>query len=581
MMAAADSRCRATKNGLMWRGACLVIIVAAAAWCVYGTFFGSQAYGDWGVSTAVPGLSSDTRVFIARRVESGSPAARAGIVAGDRLRSLVPHAFLRLFPKPGERVAFEVTRGSSRRTVTLVAATRYDVRHPTEIILFGLEMTELALAFLLTWRRWSDRDARPLIVFFTGHASTMGAAFSWQPLGPLALPIFYLVNFSAAAGLLRFTAIYPSNAPSSTFRRAFAGIAPGFALVSAVTFAAWVFTLQWFNVSFFGYALYRYVELALYDVLPVVGLLAGLIGSVSADRKRLALLLAFFLIGDSGPIAYSILVAAGGPGVSTGLRPLLATLIVMGLGFVYLIFRERLFDVSFVLNRTAVYAAVSTFLVPLLLVGEWLAQRALTAGNETENGIVQVGIALLLFVIARQLYERIDRVVDRLLFRERHENEAALRGFARRVALLDDAKSIGEQAVQTVCAHTDASGAALYRRDADESYALIERKGDSQLPARVGRNDPVVLALRADRAPVENLRESPFADALVLPVIGARGLGEFLVCGSKRSGEAYAPDERNALLQLAHGVAVALDAVHISELQRDNARFRAALQPST
>ena len=175
-------------------------------------------------------------------------------------------------------------------------------------------------------------------------------------------------------------------------------------------------------------------------------------------------------------------------------RPLLATLIITAIGFVYMIFRERLFDVSFVLNRAAVYAAISTLLVPLLLLGEYLAQRVLAGGNQTENALVQVGIALLLFVVARLLYERIVRAVDHLLFRERHENEDALRGFARRVALLDDARAIGNQAIQTVCAHTDAAYVALYRRDAKGDYVRSSLQGETQIPTMAGRNDPVVLA---------------------------------------------------------------------------------------
>jgi len=566
----------------MWRKACLVLIVLIAAWCVYATYFASLAYGDWGYSAPPVGISSNTRVFSVRRVEPGSPAARARIVAGDRLRALVPHAFPVVFTVPGTRVDFVVTHGSSRRVVTLIAATKFSPRYPTETILFVLEMTELGLAFLLAWRRWSDRDARPLMLFFTCHAATMGtSAFTYISTTPLALPVFDLVNFLAQAGLIRFAAIYPSNVPASRVRRAFATVAPALAVALGVVYCAWALSFELLNVSFLVYAWYRYVSLALYDVLPIVGLLLGLVGSAGAERKRLALLLGFFVVGNAGPVAYSILIASGGPSYSKVFRPLLATLIVPALGFVYMIFRERLFDVSFALNRAAVYAAISTLLLPLLLIGEWLAQRVLTGGNQTENALVQVGIALLLFVVARQLYDRIDRFVDRLLFRERHENEDALRSFARRVTLLDDAQAIGKQAVQTICAHTDAAWVALYRRDPNGDYVLSSRQGEADLPPLVERNEPAVLALRADRSAVENLRESAFTDALVLPAIGARGLGEFLVCGPKRSGETYAPDERDALLQLAHGVAVAFDAVHISELEGENARFRAAPQPAT
>jgi hypothetical protein len=572
---------RATpKSTPMWRVACLVIIVLSAAWSVYGTFFASGTHGDWGVSTPV-GLSSDTRVFPVRHVEPGSPAARAGIVVGDRLRALVPHAFPVIFPASATRIDFEVTHGASRRTVTLVAATRLAHRHPTELILFVAELAWLGLALLLIWRRWNDRDARPLILSFICSAVTMAAGFAFQSTGVFALPAFYLVNLLGIAALIRFTAIYPSNRPASRVRRTFAIVAPLLALACGVVFAAWSLSFEWLNVEFLTYATYRYTELVMLWVFPAIGLLMGLLSSTGADRRRLALLLGFFVVGESGPIAYLILVAAKGPAYDGIARPLLATLIVSALGFVYLILRERLFDVSFVLNRTAVYAAITTLLAPILLVAEWLAQRILTGGDRAENALVQVGIALLLFVVARQLYDRIDHAVDRLLFRERHENEHALLSFVRRVALLDNMQAISEQTVHTVCAHTEAVYGALYRRDQNGDFTPTSHEGDFDFPAIVGRNDPAVLALRADRSPIENLRGSTFTGALVLPMIGARGLGEFLVCGPKRSGETYAPDEREALLQLAHGTAVALDAVHISELEKENARFRAALQPAT
>ena len=572
----------------MWRRVCLVIIVLVAAWCVYGTYFASLAYGDWGASgPGLRGLSWDTRAFRAQYVEPGSPAARAGIVVGDRLRGLVPHAFPVIFPKPGTRVTFEVTHGSSRRTVALVAETKFVQRAPTETILFVYEITTLGLAFLLVWRRWNDPDARPLILYFICGAATMGAAFRYAPAGVFAAPAYDLVVFLGTAGLIRFTAIYPTSAPASRARRAFAVVVPALAVAAGIVFGLWVLCYEWLNVSFLAGAWLRYAELAAFNILPVVALLAGVVDSTGASRKRLALLLGFYVLGALGPVAYQIAVVRGM--AFENARPLLATLVITAIGFVYMIFRERLFDVSFVLNRAAVYAAISTLLLPLLLLGEWAAEHFLTGSSRTENALVQVGIALLLFVVARQLYDRIDRLVDRLLFRERHENEDALRGFARRVTLLDDARAIGDQAVQTVCAHTDAAWVALYRRDATGDYVLSSRKGEDRspspavgdLPAQVVRNDPVVLALRADRTAVENLRASAFADSLVLPAIGARGLAEFLVCGPKRSGETYAPDERDALLQLAHGVAVAFDAVHIGEIEGANARLLAKLQPAT
>jgi hypothetical protein len=386
-----------------------------------------------------------------------------------------------------------------------------------------------------------------------------------------------------SAALIWFAAVYPGTAASSTFRRAVAFAGPLIAIILGAAYGA-----SLFSASVFAGPLWvtpqtsRWFLLISQNVLPALGFVAGLFATKGVDRKRIAILFVFFMLGESGPLTLDYFFVSGQRWYQINLAsPLLTTLLILDFGFVYMIFRHRLFDISFVLNRTAVYAAISTMLVPLLLVGEWGAEHILTGGSRTENALVQVGIALLLFVAARQMYDRIDRFVDRLLFRERHENEGALRNFARHVRLLDEERAIGDQTVQTICAHTDATWVALYRRDAKGDYVLASRQGDTQPPSMVGRNDPAVLALRADGKVVENLRASALQDALLLPAIGARGLGEFLVCGPKRSGETYAPDERDALLQLAHGVAVAFDAVRLSELESENARFRAAPQPAT
>jgi hypothetical protein len=48
-----------------------------------------------------------------------------------------------------------------------------------------------------------------------------------------------------------------------------------------------------------------------------------------------------------------------------------------------------------------------------------------------------------------------------------------------------------------------------------------------------------------------------------------------IVCASKRSGEAYAPDERAAVRVLAHEVGLALDALEATRLRRELARIAA------
>ena len=496
-------------------------------------------------------------------------------------------------PWPDESATFERIHGASRNLVQMTVARISLPLRPVDGPLLLIGIVQLVLATLLAWRRWNVPEARALIVYFA--ASSVGTAapgytmltHGWlRALQPLITFTWFGLG---SAALIWFAAVYPGTAASSTFRRTVAFAGPLIAIIFGVVYVASLFSAIVFaGPLWITPQASRWFLLISQNVLPALGFVAGLFATKGVDRKRIAILLLFFVLGEIGPLTLDYFYISGQRAYQLTLAsPLLTTLLILDFGFVYMIFRHRLFDISFVLNRTAVYAAISTLLLPLLLLGEWIAERFLTGGSRTENALVQVGIALLLFVAARQMYDRIDRFVDRLLFRERHENEDALRNFARHVRLLDDERAIGDQTVQTVCAHTDASWIALYRRDQNGDYVLTSRQGDyaltpaqgdTQLPSLVGRNDPAVLALRADGKVVDNLRASVIREALVLPAIGARGLGEFLACGPKRSGEAYAPDERDALLQLAHGVAVAFDAVRLNELETI---VRTRLQPAT
>jgi hypothetical protein len=79
--------------------------------------------------------------------------------------------------------------------------------------------------------------------------------------------------------------------------------------------------------------------------------------------------------------------------------------------------------------------------------------------------------------------------------------------------------------------------------------------------ARVDPNDPGIVALKAWSKPVNlhSLEDSQLHGELAFPMISRGDLVGALLCGPKRDGEAYAPDESDALLALARGVGTALD----------------------
>jgi hypothetical protein len=105
--------------------------------------------------------------------------------------------------------------------------------------------------------------------------------------------------------------------------------------------------------------------------------------------------------------------------------------------------------------------------------------------------------------------------------------------------------------------HTSAQSVVILVRDAPASYAFA-----IGVPApEVSENDSAIVALRAWNKPVDlhAFPESELHGDLAFPMLSRGQLVGLLICGPKHDGEAYAPDESEALLARAHAVGVTLD----------------------
>lgn len=93
--------------------------------------------------------------------------------------------------------------------------------------------------------------------------------------------------------------------------------------------------------------------------------------------------------------------------------------------------------------------------------------------------------------------------------------------------------------------HSEASSASLLLLDGAVAVDL---------------NDPAILAMRTWHEPVElHHFKTCIAGEYAFPMLARGALLGVLVCGEKKSGEAFAPDEVDALKTLAHGTGMALE----------------------
>ncbi|MHB8179162.1 MAG: GAF domain-containing protein [Vulcanimicrobiaceae bacterium] len=233
-----------------------------------------------------------------------------------------------------------------------------------------------------------------------------------------------------------------------------------------------------------------------------------------------------------------------------------AVTILTPVGLAYAVLNRRLLDVGFALNRAAVFTGVSLIVVGAFVLVEWALSQWLSADHL--SGIaVNLGLVLVLGLSLRFIHGRVDRFVDRAFFRKRHENEAALRRLAHEASFMTDRDALIDRTIAEVEQHTDAASVAVLLHDDDGGYRSARRQGTP-----VSENDPALLALRAWRQPIDLHRYATALEGeLAFPMFARGEMIGVLVCGLKRGGESYAPDERDALTALASGVGSALDAL--------------------
>ncbi|HEY5258176.1 MAG TPA: hypothetical protein VIJ12_07315, partial [Candidatus Baltobacteraceae bacterium] len=107
--------------------------------------------------------------------------------------------------------------------------------------------------------------------------------------------------------------------------------------------------------------------------------------------------------------------------------------------------------------------------------------------------------------------------------------------------------------------HTDATAVAILLDD-DGSYRAVRHFGETS--AEVDADDAAILALKATHAPIDpHAYRTTLAGDLALPMVARGRLLGVVLCGVRESGEAYAPDEIEALHEVALGVGSALSAL--------------------
>ena len=529
-------------------------------------------YGYWDAVT-VP----SNQPFVAQIVHmtAGGAADRAGIRDGDRIdvRDLGTYDRVALLFQPvvSKPVKLLVRRGATTLSVTVPADTAYDGDAPLKLVVAATndvaEWWILGCALLLAFRRWQVREARYLCLALMAFAGAM-----WLTPTQMAsangtlVALSYLLSGCARCAAALLPAVLARSFGSRSLLRTF--LLTALCAIVAVELARYILaTIGLLNASIdplpLVYGNWRIVDPLMYIVAAATVTIAAA-STPRPNRARAAWLLL--------PLPFALTLSILGYDLTTSASTWIGymTLYVLsgavGLAgaatVTYALLRRRVLDVEFVVSRTLVVATVSLVVVGSFALLEWLLGTVLAGISHATGLIANAALALVLGLSLNPLQKRADSLIDVVFFRRRYENEHALLDFSKEAAYITDADALLDQTLEKLRRHTDARDAAILL-ESDRVYATARCFGEAR-PPNVDENDPAILALKAWHRPLDpHRRASAMRGALALPMVARGRVLGAIVLGERTAGEAYAPDEIEALSQFAQGVSSSLDALAV------------------
>lgn len=501
-----------------------------------------------------------------------APLPGSGLKKGDLvdLGSLTNLQRWRLRSAPyGYQTPVRVRRGG--REFSLRATSKFPLDVPVGWIEILTDFTWIVLATIIATRKPNAMTVSflaftafllpfvPVVEFF-GFLSDAAFTVVTYLVPPL---IATFPNFFLAAFAVRF--------PSGLTTRWRRGVSIAIYLTMATVFvsdAIWlprIWTAASFDVSLaeiwfmaagvFAIAITSYVQANAAE-RPRIGLvLAGLTISIGATT-----------LSDS----YAILVPFNQSVVLSDALQIVG--LALPLSVAYAVLRYRVIDIGFALNRTAAYGITSVLLIAMFAALEWAAERFITTTNHVESALIDLIIVLIVVFSFRFVHLRVDRAVDNLLFRKRHEDEAALRRFEENAHFYTDENALLRDALEVIKKRCEVRKAAIYLRSADSLEPAVSSFGDA--PA-IDVNDAALVDVRAHRAVLDLTEMHTRVPGIRLyPMLVAADLAGFLTIGEREGFEEMPADIDRALTALVTSLAHSLHALQHAQKEAEIAVLR-------
>ncbi len=564
----------------LWRAALVVALLGSAIlFPLQMTLVGQSGTFEFVTEEGIANASSVTRHV--NDVARDSAAWRTGLRAGDALPLANVDRSSRIalnYVLPGDVAQYDVRLGTKTFRIRLVAArnTPYVLDPPDAIRAFAMLCVAI-FALLVLLRAWNT-EYGPLIATFLA-ATVLDAAADRIPWTPATANVVGAALFGNNGGIDGVCTALTMFLPVVLAGRLIGWQSNAFRIAAGCVASLTAFVLFYCPIGIYlrhnGMA-GSFAEFANDWMLNTSPFLAGavalLVAYVTArgeSRQRLRWIFwGFFpylagvgVLNATYDWTLTSIVYFEHPQIYLVAGSILRAMeLALPIALFYGVLLRRVVDIGFVLNRVAVYAALSVILVSVFVILEFALSKVLLETGRAGSLAIQLGIALVIGLSGRYLHGIIDRFIDRVLFAKRHADESALRRFAREAEVYTSADALLDRAMEMLSEHSEARGAAIYL--VYDTSAKAVRTSNAEFPPSVNLDDELVVKLRRWSEPVDTHDvRTAFPDGMAFPMSVRGKLVGALACETKRDYSAFDPDERESLLEVARGLGAALDAL--------------------
>ncbi len=544
-------------------------VTLAAAWLILlvpGLFFAGPREQSTGIRLIWSGNPAFYPAGGRIVVSPGSAAFNAGLRTGDHIgclsradveRILVRADYFR--PAP---LSLCVRRNGSWQSVAFVP--RPEVATGTRNSWPGIALRLAAfIAFLVSG-----------IVLLAGRPGRMTAAYFAFCLGTGGLLTFRLFYVTILGGFYEplEDIVFLSTSLASAFLLLFVlrlpddhvegWRAPAYraAVIATPVFAAYSAIF----LAIHGEPPVRIITIStIFTVLAAAAVIARLFSLKNEERIRFAWA-AFGIL--FGLIAFQIDWSLGT--VPPDVRFLFAGLsIAMPLALMYAILRQHLIDIRFVVSRTVLYALLTTFVVVIIGVVDWLTSVYLA---QTKAALaVDAAVTIALGLVLHRTYRWFERLADSVLFRKKHEADVYLQKLGRSLLQAQREETIDRALVHDPYEKMELTCACLFRLDPGSARFMPSCTAGIDLGdvAPLDSDNDVVRFLRSEKTTLSlgQFRRTVAAQlgggdaAVAIPVYVEETLLAFTLYGPHATGAQLDPDEVRTLeaLGIAAGHAYA------------------------